>query len=109
MSRVGGMTLLAGARADTLRPVTANTEPARGCCRCSTSESPSRDVVTYRMSKLGPPKVTDVTRLAGIDTLRNSSPESGSTLITCNRIIALYLYLPGLARSVSARLSEDPC
>jgi hypothetical protein len=93
MLRVGGITLLSGARADTPRPVTANTEPAKGCCSCSTSESPSRDVVTYRMSKCGPPKVTDVTRLAGIGTLRISLPESGSTLITCNRIIALYLTL----------------
>jgi len=65
---MGGMTLLAGARADTPRPVTANTEPANGCFSFSSSESPNRDVVTYRISKLMPPNIADVTRLAGIGT-----------------------------------------
>jgi len=60
--------LLAGARADTPRPVTANTEPANGSSFFCSSESPNRDVVTYRISKLGPPNITDVTRVAGIGT-----------------------------------------
>jgi hypothetical protein len=107
------MTLLAGARADTPRPVTANTEPAKGCCFFSSSESPNRDVVTYRMSKLGPPNVTDVTRLAGIGTASIRPPVSGSTLITYKIIIFiashshhLYVSSPIRHRSIVLHLQS---
>jgi hypothetical protein len=53
-------------------PVTLNNDPAGGGCLDLISLF---DVVTYKMSSLGPPKATLVTCSAGILMSNNISPE----------------------------------
>lgn len=70
----------------TPRSRTTNTEPARGSSRVLLAD---RAVPTNREPSGLPgniyvgPNVTDVTRLAGIVTIRSSSPVFGLTWITC--------------------------
>jgi hypothetical protein len=61
--------------------VTANTEPANGCAGCSFLESQYLEVVTYKMSKSGPPNIMEETHETGIFTLLIKVSVLGLTLL----------------------------